>query len=216
MSEPTGAGQDAVVEAVQTVEAAEEVTPAGRTPCEQDEAQPAVPVRDSVRSLWAPEWDLLPDPGWHAEPRDTPPDVTLPVLVGVDGSPGAAHALEWALREAEAQGAPVRAVTAWSWDARMVRAVGGRGVRQAERMRQVQEDQLGLVLRRVGRTTCRIDTVLAEGDPASLLLDHSRTARLLVVGSHAHLGRSAPGSVARACMRFARCPVVVVPAPAVA
>jgi nucleotide-binding universal stress UspA family protein len=143
-------------------------------------------------------------------------DATLPVLVGLDGSVGGELALEWALREAVAQGAPVLAVTAWSWDARLLAAVGARPNRQLERMRQVQEEQIARVLRRVGTAGVRIDTELGEGDPASLLLDRSSAARMLVVGSHSDPGRTAVGSVARACARLAACPVVVVPVRATA
>jgi nucleotide-binding universal stress UspA family protein len=140
-----------------------------------------------------------------------PPVDTSVVLVGLDGLPGGERALAWALPEAAALAAPIRAVTAWSWDARLLAAVGARPWQRAEQLRQLQEEQIARVLRRVGPPPCPIETVLVEGDPASLLLALSAAARLLVLGRHAEPGRSAVGSVARACARLAACPVVLVP-----
>lgn len=138
-------------------------------------------------------------------------DVTPPVLVGLDGGAGGEAALEWAVAEAVSLGAPVHAVTAWSWDARLLAAVGGATAHSAARIRDRQEDQIARVLHRLGASACRIETDLVEGDPASTLLALSGRARLLVVGSHGGTARSAVGSVARACLRSAGCPVVVVP-----
>jgi nucleotide-binding universal stress UspA family protein len=173
-------------------------------------------VRGDAEGLWG-SWDLVEPSPWLPSPRTASPDVTAPVLVGLDGGLGGELALEWALRHAADLGAPVVAVTAWSWDARVLRAFGGRTARAAERAQEAQEAQLARVLRRVGPAHCRIDTVLGEGDPATLLLEQSRTARLLVVGTHTEPGgRSAVGTVARACVRLAACPVVVVPVRATA
>ena len=170
-------------------------------------------VRGDAGGLWG-SWDLV-EPAWLPAQRAGGQDVTPPVLVGLDGGVGGELALEWGLRHAADLGAPVRAVTAWSWDARVLqnlgRALGGRTARAAEQVRQAQEEQLARVLRRVGPAHCRIDTVLGEGDAATLLVEQSRGARLLVVGNHTEPGRPAVGSVARACVRLAGCPVVVVP-----
>jgi nucleotide-binding universal stress UspA family protein len=52
---------------------------------------------------------------------------------------------------------------------------------------------------------------VTEGLAARVLLDHAGGAELLVLGSAAALaGPHTPGPVARACLRHARCPVVVV------
>ena len=167
-------------------------------------------VRGDAGDLWG-SWDLV-EPAWLPAQRTTGQDVTPPVLVGLDGGLGGELALEWGLRHADELGSPVRAVTAWSWDARVLHTLGGRTARAAERVRQAQEEQLARVLRRVGPARCPIDTVLGEGDPATLLVEQSRGARLLVVGNHTDAGRSSSvGSVARACVRLAACPVVVVP-----
>jgi nucleotide-binding universal stress UspA family protein len=133
------------------------------------------------------------------------------IVVGFDGSLGGERALEWALHEAAAPASPVRAVTAWSWDSGLLTTLAGRPADPTQRLRQLQEEQIARVLRRVGPAPCPIETVVVEGDPASLLLPLSRVARLLVVGRHAGPGGSAVGSVARACLRLAACPVVVVP-----
>jgi len=143
--------------------------------------------------------------------RGGPVDAPPAVLVGLDGSVGGERALEWALHEAAALASPVHAVTAWAWDARLLTGVGPRPYQRAEQLRRQQEEQIARVLGRTGPAQCRIETDVVEGDPASLLLTLSRAARLLVIGSHGEPGRPAVGSVARACLRFAVCPVVVVP-----
>lgn len=171
-------------------------------------------VRGDAAGLWG-AWDLVEPTAWLPSPRGAGPggaaDVTPPVLVGLDGGLGGELALEWALRHACELGAPVRAVTAWAWDARVLQTLGGRTARTEQRVQQAQEEQLARVLRRVGPAHVPIDTVLGEGDPATLLLEQSRVARLLVVGNRTEPGRAAVGSVARACVRHAACPVVVVP-----
>ncbi|MFN0281394.1 MAG: universal stress protein [Kineosporiaceae bacterium] len=159
-----------------------------------------------------PAWPAVSATGpWQVPGRGDPVDATPAVLVGLDGSLGGERALEWALHEAVALASPVRAVTAWAWDARLLTDVGSRPSQRAEQLRRQQEDQIARVLGRTGPTPCRIETHVVEGDPASLLLTLSRAARLLVIGSHGEPGRPAVGSVARACLRFAVCPVVVVP-----
>jgi Universal stress protein family len=54
-----------------------------------------------------------------------------------------------------------------------------------------------------------------SGRPAAELASLARGGDLLVLGSRRRgwLRRLAPGSVARACARRARCPVVIVPEP---
>lgn len=160
-------------------------------------------------------WDQLTTVPWPPA-RLEAPDATPPVLVGLDGSIGGERALEWAIHEAAAQGAPVRALTAWSWEARLLGVVGSRGGRTENGMRAMQDEQISRVLRRVGPAHCRIDTDLVEGDPASTLLEASRTARLLVLGSRTGPTHPSLGAVTRACLRSAGCPVVVVPVRATA
>ena len=58
-----------------------------------------------------------------------------------------------------------------------------------------------------------VETRLVEGHPGAVLVDVSRDARLLVVGSRGRGGFKdlLMGSVSTSCVHHAQCPVVVVP-----
>lgn len=144
-----------------------------------------------------------------------------PVLVGVDGSSSGERALEWALREALVRKAPVRVVTVWSWDGRDMAPTrtlrpGVTSSRPAGRARQLQEALVARVLAAFGRPAPQVMAEIAEGDPASELIERSSAADLLVLGSaeenrpHTH----SYASVTQTCVRYAGCPVVVIPAEA--
>ncbi len=121
------------------------------------------------------------------------------VVVGVDGSPGAAAALAWAAEEARLRGAELLACTvldpsesrtaadpagARTPDSSLVESAGGYPVT----MRQ------------------------SHGDAVAELVAAGADADLLVVGSRGRglLAGLVLGSVSRACVAHARCPVVVV------
>jgi nucleotide-binding universal stress UspA family protein len=55
-----------------------------------------------------------------------------------------------------------------------------------------------------------VDVRVAEGLAARVLLDHAVGAELLVLGSATRCAPDGIGPVARACLRRAPCPVVVV------
>ena len=55
-----------------------------------------------------------------------------------------------------------------------------------------------------------VDVRVAEGLAARVLLDHAVGADLLVLGSATRCAPDGIGPVARACLRHAPCPVVVV------
>jgi nucleotide-binding universal stress UspA family protein len=143
------------------------------------------------------------------------------VVVGVDGSAASAAALVWAA--AEARGHHVPLVVAHVLDPRSRRAVyapTGPG----------RSDEVEVTLTRIKKltesaTAATVEQVFEIGVPAQVLVRLARGARLLVLGHGAehHLpeGREyqqgpALGSIARACIARAECPVVVVPATTVA
>jgi len=131
-----------------------------------------------------------------------------PVVVGVDGSQGSARALAWALHEALDRQAPLRVVTAWSWDAKASCSDS-----LARRARQTQEALVRAVLAQFPGALPELTMDLVQADPASALIERSADGDLLVLGSHG-LGATADevlGSVADACLRHGNCPVVVVP-----
>ncbi|MDG6105880.1 universal stress protein [Dactylosporangium aurantiacum] len=129
------------------------------------------------------------------------------IVVGVDGTEAARHALRWAVAEGLRTGVPVEAVTAWTWDGVPPTGAGPGVERELARLlcrhEVAQVDAAGTAM-----------SVVA-GDPVTVLLAAARRARLLVLGSHGHgrLRRALLGSTSGRCVRRAGCPVVVVPPP---
>ncbi|MEE1786575.1 universal stress protein [Streptomyces sp. SP17BM10] len=132
------------------------------------------------------------------------------VVVGVDGSPSSHAALRWALRHAKLIGGVVDAVGAWEppshmgWSAPVVDHSFDREV--AERR---FADELDRVLGE-GRPV-EVRRTMVMGEPSDVLLNASRGAELLVVGSHGRSGftRALLGSVSVRVTQHATCPVVV-------
>jgi nucleotide-binding universal stress UspA family protein len=133
------------------------------------------------------------------------------IVVGVDGSPAAADALEWAVGEARLTGAKVDAV--YAWDPSPIVAAGApradwRPLRHAAE-RRAAEFVRG-VLGRDGDVP--VTPRMAIGRPAEVLVAASAGADLLVVGSRGISGLEAieAGSISHHCVAYAECPVVIV------
>lgn len=136
-------------------------------------------------------------------------------VVGVDGSPGARAALEWALADAARRGTPLEVISSFPiqlylsdpflLDEGQLEAVR---VDTLERARaQVEE-----VRSETGLTDVPVEVLAVAGPPAPMLLAASEDAAMLVVGSR---GRGAVkslvlGSVALSSVTHARVPIVVV------
>jgi len=138
------------------------------------------------------------------------------VVVGVDHSDGAKAALRFALEEALLRQATVRAVHAWQYaymgPPGIERALSYGGA-DAEALRSAAEAALDATLQEVGSDSgVEIERRVVQGAPAAVLVDESRGADLLVVGSRG-LGGFAQlllGSVSQQCAHHAECPVVIV------
>ncbi len=148
------------------------------------------------------------------QPRPTPAQI----VVGLDGSPAAAAALEWAAEQSRMSGLPMRVVYAWQLPAFESAAVvaGGGAVWEAAAA-DARARATRWVLDTLGGTAAGLRWTLetAEGAPGPVLVARSRGARLLVLGTREHTGlrRAVPGSVSHYCLSHADPPVVAVPAP---
>lgn len=137
-----------------------------------------------------------------------------PIVVGVDGSPGARAALVWALKEARLRHCRVDTVSV----ARHAWAAWVRGV-EPSLLPEFQADQ---VMARLDQAlwgeapppSATLEAAFTESSPAEVLVAASRRACLVVVGAHvAHPGpQRLARSVALEVARHAHCPVAVVPA----
>jgi nucleotide-binding universal stress UspA family protein len=137
------------------------------------------------------------------------------VVVGVDGSTESVAALRWAARYAAATGARLRAVLAWHYPG--AAGAPAEGV-TPDAVRAQTDEQMNQTLDEAiakaypGQEAPRVEKATTYGHPAQALIELSREADLLVVGSHGHGAFTGMlvGSVSIHCVTTAHCPVVVV------
>jgi nucleotide-binding universal stress UspA family protein len=143
------------------------------------------------------------------------------IVVGVDSSEGAKAALRFALEEAKLRQATLRVVHTWQFGYIGVSGLEGfspvLGADLGD-LRRTAELALDAVLHEVapGRNGVLVERHVVEGAPATVLVDESERADLLVVGSRGHGGFAGLllGSVSQQCAHHAACPVVIVHASA--
>ncbi|MEU5266572.1 universal stress protein [Amycolatopsis sp. NPDC021455] len=136
------------------------------------------------------------------------------IVVGVDHSAVSVAALRWAVSEAAVSGRQVVALRAWTFEPvyDLGAAVAGTPQTVADRERQQLDEVVGEVRAEHPGVTIRAE--LAEHSATVALEEASKTAAMLVLGSHGRgrLLKLLVGSVAEHCLRAASCPVVVIPA----
>ena len=133
------------------------------------------------------------------------------IVVGFDGSTTGGLALDWAVRQAELTAARLDVIITWGWPSGYGWAVPFPEDWDPRVDAQKTLDE-ALVPVRQAHPDVVIHTVVAEGHAAPVLVDASRGAALLVVGSRGHGEFSGMllGSVSQHCVTNAHCPVVVV------
>lgn len=130
-------------------------------------------------------------------------------VVGVDGSPQSAAAVDFAFEEAALRGALLRALYVWH--------PPRHGVLDEDAA--VQECRRLLSEAVAGRTGAHPDVELrhevVRGHPVRVLAEASEHSLGLIVGTHGHGGFTGMlmGSVSQGVLHHARCPVIVVPHP---
>jgi nucleotide-binding universal stress UspA family protein len=139
------------------------------------------------------------------------------IVVGVDGSGDSHLALEWAVKEAALQRAPLTVLTvhpvAYShWTDNPI--IYPEDAPLVEQARKAAEDAVGKATSAMGDAKPASVTVSAvAGQAVRALIDASHDADLVVVGSRGGGGFAslALGSVSSQVISHAACPVVVVP-----
>ena len=138
------------------------------------------------------------------------------IVVGVDGSAHARQALRFALAEAALRGA--RVVVVGSWAIPPLAATGVGMIPAFDLLRAELGDSASEVLARElaevpdAAAGVEVEQHVAQGDAAGVLVEAAAGAELLVVGSRGRGGVTGTvlGSVSRACLHHAPCPVAVV------
>lgn len=137
------------------------------------------------------------------------------IVVGVDGTRASLAALRWAADEARQRGSRLCVVRAW--DPQFIAPYAPPAGDQA-RADEYTETAAGLDAQMAAvfgpQPPAGVSSELTQGTAERVLVDWSAGANLLVLGEAAPppLAGRAIGSVIRACLRRAFCPVVVVSA----
>ena len=137
------------------------------------------------------------------------------VVVGVDGSATSARAMAWAARYARATGASIRAVMAWHYPAAVGPApIGLAPASVTADVEKAREHELNAAITAAfgDPPVVPVERKIVYGHPSAVLIEESKDADLLVVGSHGHGGFAGMmlGSVSTHCVTHAACPVTVV------
>lgn len=139
------------------------------------------------------------------------------IVVGVDGSESSRNALDWAYEEAAHHGASLTVVTTWHPPALPMTPPYG-SIPPEDYGDQPRRDALALLDQFTSELVPKdpavdVRTSVEEGKhPARVLIERSKEADLLVVGSRGHGGFAGMllGSVSQHLVAHAECPVVVV------
>lgn len=139
------------------------------------------------------------------------------IVVGIDGSHHSTRALEWALKEAVLQHAPLTVITvqpvpASPWTGNPV--LLGRDAEDQDKLLHAAEELTANVTSQLGEARPETVKVRAvSGFPAQELVEASKNADLVVIGSRGAGGfaKLLVGSVSSQVVEHAHCPVVVVP-----
>lgn len=132
------------------------------------------------------------------------------IVVGLDGSPSSFDALEWAARQADFTGCTLEIVMTWQWPSSYGWAM------PVPEDYDPEEDVRATLDAAVTRLHAAhpdlgVDPRAVNGHPAPTLVEASKGADLLVVGSRGHgefVGMLL-GSVSEYCATNAHCPVLV-------
>jgi len=138
-----------------------------------------------------------------------------PVVVGLDGSPSAAAAVEFAAAEALALAVPLRIVHGYVWPL-LYACLANVPYRPGEwEPAEAAKTMVNAAARRVRSTDPHpvVETAVASGSGGAVLLDEAEHASLVVIGARGSGGIAGvlSGPVAGYLSARAHCPLVIVP-----
>lgn len=132
------------------------------------------------------------------------------IIVGMDGSPRGDAALRWALEVGAHTGDTVRATLVRPRDSLLPGT--SFAIQPHGRVPDTGYSLDGHVRALGIETPAAVETRTVHGDPATELVTASADADLLVLGAHrgGAMADLVLGNVGRECVRYSRCPVVVI------
>ncbi|UXA19597.1 universal stress protein [Mycobacterium sp. SMC-4] len=140
----------------------------------------------------------------------------LGVVVGVDGSPAARVAVDWAARDAALWHVPLTLVHVLPGAAMQAWIQTPLPADYLEELRQSGQEILAAAAQDAraagGENLVKIEERIVSGSPVPALVDFSKQADLVVVGSRGlgKWGRRLLGSVSSGLVHHSRCPVAVI------
>jgi nucleotide-binding universal stress UspA family protein len=131
------------------------------------------------------------------------------IVVGVDGSVQSQAALDWGVQEARLRQGEVLALASWHYP--YVTDATGQAW-DYEAFEQDVQSVLAEELQRVADPAVQITGQVVQGNPAAALVEASRDADLVIVGSRGHGGFAGLllGSVSSNLAHHAHCPVLII------
>jgi nucleotide-binding universal stress UspA family protein len=140
------------------------------------------------------------------------------IVVGVKRSAASLAAVRWAAAEARLRRATLHVVHAWEPAVRRASyAILGDSPAGGQERLRARDNLAAIMLAAFGTDMpAGMTAEITEGMAERVLADRSRDADLLVLGAAADAGMTGrpAGPVIRACMRSARCPLVIITAAA--
>ncbi|MET4780905.1 universal stress protein [Glaciihabitans sp. UYNi722] len=130
------------------------------------------------------------------------------VVVGLDGSDSSIAALHRGIRIASALNTTLETVTSWRYPSGY--ADGGMEYSPYNDAESIRSDAISTVF--TDGVPDWFTSVSREGNAAQVLVDESRGAEMLIVGSRGHGGVAGLllGSVSAVCAEHATCPVLII------
>lgn len=131
------------------------------------------------------------------------------IVAAVDGSLSSIDALRWAVQQARLSGLPLHVISCWQ-------TIENYSLAETDIpdsiFRDKAEASLRTALEEVDTAGLSVVAAVEHGYPPQVLIEASRSASLLVLGSRGHGGFVGMllGSVSQHCVAHAHCPVVVI------
>lgn len=139
------------------------------------------------------------------------------IVVGLDGSAHAHHALDWAMREAAVRGEDLHVLTvnmaqSSPWTGHQLTVPGE--AQTLDHARTAVQQAVTETARKIGPAQpASVSIRVFSGSPAEALIEASHDADMVVIGSRGAGGFESLllGSISHQVVHHATCPVVVVP-----
>jgi len=132
------------------------------------------------------------------------------IVVGIDGSECSLAALQWAARQAQLTDSPLEVCMSWERLQYGLGFVLPDSFDPESEARTLLDDEINKI--RIAFSGVEFSPVLVEGHPAPALVEATRGADLLVVGSHGYGAFTGMmlGSVSEYCVQHVSCPITIV------